>query len=88
MGGASAQLDLAQLMIKRARVIGSTLRARPLSEKAEVMRQLEEKVWPKIESAEIKPIVDRVFPVSDASDAHDLVATDTTIGKVILAVDH
>jgi putative PIG3 family NAD(P)H quinone oxidoreductase len=88
MGGIKAELDLAQMMMKRARIIGSTLRTRPVTEKAVVMAQLEEKVWPKIVNQEIKPIIEAVFPITGIADAHDLVASDTTTGKVILTVDH
>lgn len=88
MGGSRAEIDLAQLMIKRARVIGSTLRARPLEEKAEIMRQLAVKVWPLIEQGQIKPVIERTFPIQEVSAAHDLVASDQTIGKVVLEVNH
>ncbi len=87
MSGTKTDLDLAQLMMKRARVIGSTLRARPVEEKAEIMAQLEEKVWPKIESGEIKPVIEQVFPITEVSEAHELVASDKTTGKVVLAVE-
>ena len=86
MGGIKAEIDLAQLMRKRLRVIGSTLRARPNSEKAEIMSQLAEKVWPLIESGEIRPIVDSTFDLAEVEKAHDLVASDKTIGKVVLTV--
>ena len=86
MGGTRAELDLAQLMIKRARIIGSTLRARPLSEKAQIMAELQQKVWPFIESGDIRPIIDARFPIEKVSEAHDLVASDQTIGKVVLLV--
>lgn len=86
MGGNKAELDLGALMMRRIRVIGSTLRARPLTEKTEVMSQLFEKVWPKIEAAEIRPIVDTVFPIEQIDDAQKLVASDSTIGKVVLSV--
>ncbi|HIG39817.1 MAG: NAD(P)H-quinone oxidoreductase [bacterium] len=86
MGGNKTEVDLAVLMMKRARVIGSTLRARPLAEKARIMSQLAELVWPRIESGEIKPIVDTVFPIQEASQAFDLIASDKTIGKVVLSV--
>ena len=88
MGGMKAELDLAQMMMKRARIIGSTLRTRPVTEKAVVMAQLEEKVWPKIANQDIKPIIEVVFPITDVAEAHDLIASDTTTGKVILTVDH
>ena len=86
MGGNKTEIDLAALMMKRLRVIGSTLRARPNVEKAQVMSQLFEKVWPKIESGEIRAIVDTVFPIEQVDEAHKLVSTDATIGKVVLSV--
>lgn len=86
MGGAQADINLGLMMVKRLRVIGSTLRARPLAEKAEVMSQLQKFVWPKIEAGDIKAIVDKVFPIAEADAAHELVASDKTIGKVVLAV--
>ena len=86
MGGNKTEIDLAVLMMKRLRIIGSTLRTRPVTEKAKVRNQLYEKVWPKIESGEIKPVVDSVFPIEQVEEAHKLVKTDTTIGKVVLSV--
>jgi len=86
MGGARSEMDLAQLMIKRLRVQGSTLRSRALSEKAAIMAELQQFVWPKIEQGDIKPIVQQVIPIEQAAAAHDLVASDATIGKVVLSV--
>lgn len=86
MGGNRAEIDLGVLLMKRIRVIGSTLRARPLAEKAKVMGELYGQVWPKIESAEIRPIVDTVFPIEEVEAAHELVASDNTVGKVVLSV--
>ncbi|XOV90289.1 MAG: NAD(P)H-quinone oxidoreductase [Pseudomonadota bacterium] len=88
MGGAETQINLALLMMKRARIIGSTLRARPVEEKAVVMQQLAERVWPRIEAGEIRPIVDATFPIEEAMQAHDLVASDQTIGKVVMTIEH
>jgi putative PIG3 family NAD(P)H quinone oxidoreductase len=87
MGGSKVEMELAMLMMKRTRIIGSTLRARSPLEKAVVLDQLVERVWPKIVSGEIKPIVDTVLPITSVDDAHALVASDKTIGKVILSVD-
>ena len=87
MGGSKVEMELAMLMMKRTRVIGSTLRARSPLQKAVVLDQLVERVWPKIASGEIKPIVDTVLPITSVDDAHALVASDKTIGKVILSVD-
>ena len=86
MGGARSEIDLAKLMMKRLRVIGSTLRARPLPEKASIMAELGQYVWPKISQGEIMPIIQQIFPIEAAGAAHDLVASDNTIGKVVLKV--
>ena len=88
MGGIKAELDLAQMMIKRARIIGSTLRTRSVTEKAIVMAQLQEKVWPKIEGQEIQPVIQAVFPITEIAEAHNRVASNVTTGKVILTVGH
>ena len=86
MGGSRSQIDLAKLMMKRLRVVGSTLRARPLEEKASIMAELGQYVWPKISQGELVPIIQQVFPIQAASEAHELVASDGTIGKVVLKV--
>jgi NADPH:quinone reductase-like Zn-dependent oxidoreductase len=49
------------------------------------MGDLQEKVWPKIATGEIKPVIDKVYPMRNAAEAQDWVATDQTIGKVVLA---
>ncbi|MEC8821022.1 MAG: NAD(P)H-quinone oxidoreductase [Pseudomonadota bacterium] len=84
MGGSNREINLGQLMVKRLRVIGSTLRARSLIEKAAIIEDLQEQVWPKISEGEIRPVIDKVFPMQAAAEAQDWVATDQTIGKVVL----
>ncbi|MDE0757015.1 MAG: NAD(P)H-quinone oxidoreductase [Pseudomonadales bacterium] len=84
MGGSNRDINLGQLMVKRLRVIGSTLRARSLLEKAAIIKDLQEQVWPKIAEGEIRPVIDKVFPMQAAAEAQDWVATDQTIGKVVL----
>ncbi len=84
MGGSNREINLGQLMVKRLRVIGSTLRARSLIEKAAIIEDLQERVWPKISEGEIRPVIDKVFPMQAAAEAQDWVATDQTIGKVVL----
>ena len=87
MGGASAEVSLGLLMMKRLRVIGSTLRARPVAAKAEVMSALRERVWPLIESGEIAPVIDEVVPIAETGRAHELIESNETFGKVVLRVD-
>lgn len=86
MGGAQAELALGMLMIKRLRVIGSTLRARPVSEKAAVMDALAAHVWPLFETGEIEPVIEAVIPIEEAERAHALVAGNETVGKVVMTV--
>ncbi|MAV27986.1 MAG: NAD(P)H-quinone oxidoreductase [Gammaproteobacteria bacterium] len=86
MGGPKTEINLALLMGKRARVIGSTLRSRPIDEKASVMSQLEQHVWPKISSGEIKPVIDSVYSIQDTESAHARMASNESFGKIVLTV--
>lgn len=86
MGGAQADVNLGLMMVKRQRIIGSTLRARSVAAKAAVMDALQTEVWPHIESGAIKPIVEAVLPIESAEEAHALVAADQTFGKVVMTV--
>lgn len=87
MGGAEASVNLGLMMVKRQRIIGSTLRARPVAAKAAVMDALRAEVWPHIESGAIEPIIETVLPIEEAERAHALVAADQTFGKVVMTVD-
>ena len=86
LGGMQAELNLGLMMMKRQRVIGSTLRARSVPAKSAVMDALHERVWPLIESGEIKPIIEAEVALSDAGQAHALIAGNETVGKVILTL--
>ena len=86
MGGAEASVNLGLMMVKRQRIIGSTLRARSVAAKAAVMDALRDEVWPHIESGTIQPIVEAVLPIEDAEQAHALIAADQTFGKVVMTV--
>ena len=86
LGGATAEVPLGRMMVKRQRIIGSTLRARTIAAKATIMDALQERVWPLIENGSITPVMEQVFPIADASQAHRLIASDQTFGKVVLAV--
>ena len=84
MGGIKAEIPLATVLMKRLRLIGSTLRARSIAAKAAVMDGLEIHLWPKLESGAVKPVIEAVMPMADAQKAHDLVASNQTFGKVVL----
>ncbi len=86
LGGAKTEVNLGAMMVKRQRIIGSTLRARSIAAKAAVMDALAERVWPLIESGAIRPIIDAVLPVQEAAAAHERIAGNETFGKVVLAI--
>jgi putative PIG3 family NAD(P)H quinone oxidoreductase len=85
-GGATGELDLGRLMGKRATVRGTTLRARPVAEKAAICARVAAEVWPLVESGRIRTVIDRVVAMSDAAEAHRVVADGGHVGKVLLAV--
>lgn len=86
MGGASAEISLGALLVRRLQVIGSTLRARPLSEKAELVRSFLARFGGALEKGQIGPVVDRVLPLAEAAQAHRIVKASEHFGKVLLAV--
>lgn len=73
------------LMLKRGRIWGTTLRARPLEEKRQIIAELREHVWPAIERGEMRPIVDTVFAFEQVRDAHARLESHAHIGKILLA---
>lgn len=83
-GGVQAELNIAKLMAKRAAVLSTSLRARPLDEKAAIVASVREHVWPLIESGVVRPVVDRVLPLTAAAEAHRLMESSTHIGKILL----
>ena len=87
MGGTESKINLGHLMMKRQRIIGSTIRARSEELKKIVMRDLYEKVWPFIESNEIKPIIHEVLNISETEKAHQIMENNENIGKIVLALD-
>ena len=84
--GAKAELNLLALMGKRARIHGSTLRARPLEEKALAARALEREVLPAFQSGALKVPVAATFPLADANSAYERFAAGGKLGKIILEI--
>jgi putative PIG3 family NAD(P)H quinone oxidoreductase len=86
MGGAKADINLGALLAKRLQVIGSTLRARPNSEKAELVTGLLARFGAALASGAIRPIIDRVLPIGDAPEAHRVMKASEHFGKIVLDV--
>ncbi|BAC72080.1 NADPH:quinone oxidoreductase [Streptomyces avermitilis] len=85
-GGAKGELNIGALLHKRGAVTATSLRARPLGEKAAIVAAAREHVWPLIASGRVRPIVDRELPMSDAATAHRVLEESGHIGKVLLVV--
>jgi putative PIG3 family NAD(P)H quinone oxidoreductase len=85
-GGRRAELDLGALMGKRAAILSTSLRARPASEKAAIVASTRKHVWPLIADGRIRPVVDRVLPITEAAQAHRVIEAGEHFGKIVLAV--
>ncbi|MET8816327.1 NAD(P)H-quinone oxidoreductase [Streptomyces sp. NPDC004549] len=82
--GLEANLNLAELVFKRASVHGTTLRTRSKEQKAEIVAEVRDQVWPMIESGAVQLVVDRRLPMSQAAEAHRLMEEGGHIGKILL----
>jgi NADPH:quinone reductase-like Zn-dependent oxidoreductase len=82
LGGSRVEVDLSVLLRKRLTLIGTMLRPRPLAEKVELTCQFRRRVLPLLETARVRPIVDRIFPLERAHEAHAYM-----FGKIVLALD-
>lgn len=86
LAGTRTELDLRPLLLRGLRLLGSTLRSRPLATKGRIVRGLTDQVWPEIASGRIRPFVHRVLPIEDAEDAHAILERRENVGKVVLRV--
>jgi NADPH:quinone reductase-like Zn-dependent oxidoreductase len=85
--GRQADLNIGPIMLKCLIVTGSVLRPRSNEEKAAIAASLYEHAWPLIESGEVKPVIDTVFPFKDGARAHELMESSQHIGKIILDLE-
>ncbi len=83
-GGAAAKFNLGMALAKRAKIIGTVLRPRSTSEKAEATAKFVKDVLPLIETGKIKPNLDKVFSVEDIKEAHEYLESNQSFGKVVL----
>lgn len=86
LAGANTTIDLKNIYKKNIRIVGSTLRSRTPKMKAEILSNLVNEVWEKVEDGEIKPTVYKVLPITEAEEAHDILYRGENIGKVVLKV--
>ena len=86
LGGSSAEMNMASVLGKSLRIIGSRLRSRPLMEKIAITQQFKERFWPLLEEGKLQPVIDTIFPIAEATAAHEYVRENRNTGKVILEV--
>ena len=86
LGGSTTTIDLGRVMRRRLTITGSTLRIRTVEEKGALARELETNVWPLLAAQRVAPVVDRTFPLTDASAAHQRMEDGQHIGKLVLTV--
>ena len=86
LAGTETDIKLRPILTKGLHIVGSMLRKRPSEEKAKLLTELTEKLWPKLESGEIKPSVYKVLPIEDAEAAHSILQNGENVGKVVLSV--
>ncbi|WP_374275316.1 NAD(P)H-quinone oxidoreductase [Brevundimonas sp.] len=84
--GARAEIDLMQVMLKRLVLTGSTLRSRPVAEKARLARAVEATVWPWVADGRVRPPIETVLPLDQAAEAHRRMEAGGHVGKIVLAV--
>jgi len=84
-GGTTAEIDLNVLLRKRAALVATNLRGRPVTEKTAICAAVVEHVWPLVADGTIRPIVDRTLPLAEAAQAHRLMESGQSTGKILLA---
>ncbi|OBG95447.1 NAD(P)H-quinone oxidoreductase [Mycobacterium sp. E3251] len=88
-GGIKGELNIAKLLGKRARVIGTTLRARPVTgpnSKTEIVQAVIGSVWPMIAEGRVRPIIGARMPIQQAAEAHQQLTSSKVTGKIVLTV--
>lgn len=86
LGGPHGEMNMGLLLRNRLRIVGSTLRSRPPAEKVKITQKFEAGFWPLLKSGVLEPIIDTTFPIQEAQAAHEYVAANKNVGKVILRV--
>jgi NADPH:quinone reductase-like Zn-dependent oxidoreductase len=86
MGGRKAEIDLARVLMKSLTLKGTRLRARSREDKGRVTLRFRDRFWPLLVAGKLRPIIDQVFPITEADAAHAHIRANRNIGKVVLEV--
>ncbi|HEU4643295.1 MAG TPA: NAD(P)H-quinone oxidoreductase [Gemmatimonadaceae bacterium] len=88
LAGRAAEIPLGRVLASRLTLRGTVLRARPLEEKIAATRAFARDVVPLLASGAARPVLDRVYPLAEAAEAHRRMESNDTIGKIVLTMDH
>ena len=86
LAGQKTEIDLKNIYVRNVRIIGSTLRSRAPSVKAEILASLVREVWPFVADGSVKPTIYKVLPITEAEAAHDILYRGENVGKVVLTL--
>jgi len=86
LGGWKGEVPFDPILRRRLTITGGTLRPRPVAFKAAIAKDLEERIWPLLESGKIRPVIHATFPLDEAAKAHALMESGAHIGKIVLTV--
>ncbi|MEJ6511259.1 MAG: NAD(P)H-quinone oxidoreductase [Actinomycetota bacterium] len=86
MGGGRTEVNIGKLLPKRARLIGTVLRARPLDEKIAITQRFAKEILPLFDAGLVKPVIDSRYPLSAIADAHAYMETNANVGKILIDV--
>lgn len=86
MGGSTTEIDLGMVMRKRLQVIGSVMRPQSLQEKIAITQRFEQRWLPELKSAKLRPIIDSVYLIAEARQAHEYMEANRNFGKIILKI--
>ena len=86
MGGIKAEINLATMMVKRQKIVGSVLRSRPVAEKTQIIADFEKTVLPLFADKKIEPLISDVYPLNEAAKAHRVMEQGSHFGKIVLDV--
>ena len=85
--GRRAELDFSALMAKRGTIMSTTLRARPLEQKASIVAAVAASVWPLADAGVIRPVIYRELPMAQADEAHRIMSASAHTGKIVLRAE-
>jgi putative PIG3 family NAD(P)H quinone oxidoreductase len=86
LAGDPTTVDLRKMYVNNTRLIGTTLRSRSPEAKKKLLGEMVDRVWPKVEDGTVRPVIWRVYPITQAEEAQRMMAENRSVGKIVLTV--